>query len=147
MWILIFSFFAFPCSQKYVCLYEFTEARFICPMICKRCAANARNLLFSVWKNHEKWSPSVTFTLKFLGCSHKRDRWAAKMGLATACPSERKREREMFINHSAAKHTPSRTVAVQLCSVYHVWREKVSKWHKDFGREREQERERECLQC
>lgn len=77
------------------------------------------------------------FHTQVLGCSHKGDRWAVKMGLAAVCPGGRKRE--MFIKHSAATYTSSQTVVVQLCSAYHVWRKKVNKWHNDFG-ERARER-------
>lgn len=80
------------------------------------------------------------FHTQVLGCSHKGDRWAVKMGFAAVCPGGRKRE--MFIKHSAATYTSSQTVVVQLCSAYHVWRKKVNKWHKDFG-ERARERERD----
>lgn len=59
--------------------------------------------------------------MQVLGYSHKGDRWTVKMGLAAAS------EKEMFIKHSAATHTPSETLVVQSRSVYHVWRKKVNK--------------------
>lgn len=49
--------------------------------------------------------------MQVLGYSHKGARWTVKMGLATVS------EKEMFIKHSAAMHTPSQTplFAVLFC--------------------------------
>lgn len=57
-------------------------------------------------------------------------------------------EREMFINHTAATHTPSRAAVLQPCSVYHVWRKKVNKVTRRLGKRRRargRERGREYL--
>lgn len=129
-----------PLLSDFLPALSFTYgARFICQMNCPRGVLQILEIVSQCINVEWEMTSLYDFHTRVLGCSHKRDRWAVKMGLVTVCSRKKGRDVYQPLCSYTLSHTHSRTWVVQLCSVYHVWRKKVNKWHKVRERKRERQ--------